>query len=51
MSKNIKSKSAKSNASELGRRGGLAVVKKRGKAYMKRIAKRGAKARWANKII
>ena len=35
-------------AAELGRAGGKALVKKRGKGYMKEIAQRGAKARWAS---
>ncbi len=33
-------------AAELGRRGGLAIAKKRGKNYMQSIGKRGAEARW-----
>jgi len=33
-------------AAELGRRGGRSVVRKRGKAYMAKIAKLGGKARW-----
>lgn len=33
-------------AAELGRRGGLAIAKKRGKKYMKSIGKKGAAARW-----
>jgi hypothetical protein len=33
----------------LGRLGGQAIVRKRGKAYMRSIAKKGAKARWASK--
>ena len=37
-------------AAELGRRGGLAIAKKRGKKYMKSIGKKGADARWAKKI-
>jgi len=42
-------KKRKSAATELGRLGGKAVVKKHGKAYMKKIGKRGAEARWGNK--
>lgn len=37
-------------ASELGRRGGLAIAKKRGKKYMSSIGKKGADARWSKKI-
>lgn len=33
-------------AAELGRRGGLAIAKKRGKKYMESIGKKGAAARW-----
>ena len=44
-----KNKTKESAAVELGRLGGKAVVKKRGKAYMKKIGKRGAKIRWASK--
>lgn len=40
----------KISGAELGSLGGKAVVKKKGKAYMKMIAKRGAKARWAKKL-
>ena len=36
----------KSMAAELGSRGGKSIARKRGKAYMKKIGKRGAKARW-----
>lgn len=36
-------------AAELGSQGGRAIVRKRGKAYMSRIAKKGGKARWAKK--
>ena len=36
----------KSVAAILGAAGGRAVAKKRGKAYMKRIGKAGAKKRW-----
>jgi len=36
-------------ATELGRSGGKAFVKKYGKKRMNELAKRGAKARWANK--
>lgn len=38
--------SVKLNAAELGRLGGKAVAKAKGKAYMRKIAKRGADARW-----
>ncbi len=38
-----------SAAAELGRKGGRAVSRKRGKAYMQRIGKKGARARWAKK--
>lgn len=41
-----KKTTAKLNAAELGRLGGKAVAKKRGKAYMRKIAKRGSDARW-----
>ena len=34
-------------ASELGKRGGRAIVRKRGKAYMSKLARKGGKARWA----
>ena len=37
-------------AQTLGRRGGLAIAKKRGKKYMKSIGKKGADARWSKKI-
>jgi general stress protein YciG len=33
-------------AAELGRRGGKAVVKKHGKDYMSKIAKKGLEKRW-----
>lgn len=36
-------------AVELGRKGGSAVFKNRGVDYMKKIAKRGAEARWGSK--
>ena len=36
-------------AAELGQRGGRAIVRKRGKAYMSKLARKGGKARWANK--
>jgi len=49
MSKKITNKSRRSVASELGRRGGLAVAKKLGKGHMKRIGRLGAKARWGAK--
>ncbi len=40
------SKKVSEEASAFGRLGGRALVRKRGKAYMKKIAKRGAEARW-----
>lgn len=44
-----KSKKARQKiAAELGRQGGLAIVRKRGKAYMSKLARKGGKARWAN---
>ena len=33
----------------VGRRGGNATFKKRGKEYMSEIGKRGAEKRWSNK--
>jgi len=36
-------------AAELGRRGGKAVVKKHGKDYMSKIAKKGLEKRWKDK--
>jgi len=35
-------------AAELGRRGGKAVVKKHGKDYMSKIAKKGLEKRWGD---
>lgn len=50
MTKKIKkTKTVSSSASEIGRLGGLAVAKKRGKKYMKEIGKKGAIARWGQK--
>jgi len=34
---------------EFGKRGGNALVKKRGKKYMKELSKRATQARWGNK--
>lgn len=36
-------------ATELGSRGGKAIVRKRGKDYMKKIGRIGAKKRWNKK--
>lgn len=47
--KNTTKQKRKSIASELGRRGGLAIVRKRGKKYMKKIGKLGAAARWGSR--
>lgn len=41
-----KKKEISNAAAELGRRGGKAVVKKHGKDYMSKIAKKGLAKRW-----
>ena len=43
----ISKKEGQRMASELGRRGGLAIVKKRGKDYMRRLGQKGGRARWS----
>lgn len=48
MSKTSKKKPNKS-AAELGRLGGLAVVKKHGIEHMEKIGKKGSDARWGSK--
>lgn len=50
MSKIKIKKTLNSLAFDWGRRGGKALVKKRGKAYMKRIGKVGAKKRWSKEL-
>ena len=50
MNKKATKKERSNMAAELGRRGGLSVSKSRGKAYMKKIGKRGGKARWNKKV-
>lgn len=51
MENKVTKKERSNMAAELGRRGGLSVSKSRGKDYMKRIGKRGGKARWNKKEI
>lgn len=48
--KKIEKNQSNKAAKFLGRRGGLATAKKRGKKYMKSIGRKGASARWAKKI-
>jgi len=47
--KKTKNKKVSKLASEFGRLGGRALVKKRGTAYMQEISKKAVKARWGNK--
>ena len=35
-------------ASQMGKRGSAALIKKRGKKYMQKLAKLGGRARWVN---
>lgn len=46
MSKKTSKKKSNLTASELGKLGGKAVVKKFGKRHMSKLAHRGAEARW-----
>jgi len=51
MTKKVKTQKQKKNqdAAALGRLGGQSVARKRGKAYMSKIGKKGAQARWGKK--
>jgi len=51
ITKKITKKEMKNMAAELGRLGGRKVVKNKGKAYMRKIGKLGAKKRWASVSI
>jgi len=49
MKRETTKKELKSMAAKLGSFGGKSTFEKRGNAYMKKIGKRGAKARWSEK--
>jgi hypothetical protein len=43
-------KKGQKTAAEIGSLGGRALCKKYGREYMRKIAKKAAKARWQNKL-